>query len=188
MTVQAPSEANEPDEQELLRFRTSLRHFPSGVAVVTVADGDGVYGMTASSFTSVSLKPQLCSVSVNKPGRMHRLLAQSDGTFGISVLSADQGPIADFYARRPWSPAKLDVPMTRRLGCPVIQGALVWMVCAKWAEYEGGDHTIFVGHVRDHGAAAIDSAAPLVCHNSTYHQLGAPIGAADVPRPERTKR
>lgn len=169
----------EQDEREVLRFRESLRNFPSGVAVVTIADGPSVYGMTASSFTSVSLSPRLCSVSVNKPGRMHSLLAHSDDAFGISVLTEAQATIADFYARRPWSLA-LDVETNWHAGCPVIDGALVWLVCRKWAEYEGGDHTIFVAEVLDHGAMP-GSGSPLLHHNSTYHRLGTPMGRAAVP-------
>lgn len=178
----ADNQQHGADEAEQLRFRSSLRHFPSGVAVVTVADGNEVHGMTASSFTSVSLEPRLCSVSVNKPGRMHKLLKQTDGRFGISILNTHQGAVADFYARRPWSVA-VDVPMAWHGDCPVLDGALVWLVCGKWAEYEGGDHTIFVGHVLDHGTAPATDVTPLVCHNSTYHQLGSPMGAADAHRP-----
>jgi flavin reductase (DIM6/NTAB) family NADH-FMN oxidoreductase RutF len=165
------------DELETLRFRESLRNFPSGVAVVTIADGSRVHGMTASSFTSVSLTPRLCSVSVNKPGRMHSLLSRTDGGFGINVLTEAQGGVADFYARRPWSD-ELDVPMDWRAGCPVIADALVWLVCRKWAAYEGGDHTIFVGQVLDHGATRSADAAPLVCHDSTYYRLGTRMGSA----------
>ncbi|QRP48552.1 flavin reductase family protein [Amycolatopsis sp. FDAARGOS 1241] len=166
------------DETELLRFRSTLRHFPSGVAVVTVAHGTDVHGMTASSFTSVSLDPRLCSVSVNKPGRMHKLLRQTDGRYGISVLHADQGSIADFFARRPWSTGS-GAAMAWREGCPVLAGALVWLVCEKWAEYEGGDHTIFVGRVLGHGATANPNPSPLVHHNSSYHRLGLPMAATD---------
>lgn len=84
--------SNIHDEDEILWFRNSLRHFPAGVAVVTVADGTDVWGMTATSFTTVSLDPKLCSVSVNTPGRMHKLLIQTDGVFGMSILHAKQGP------------------------------------------------------------------------------------------------
>jgi flavin reductase (DIM6/NTAB) family NADH-FMN oxidoreductase RutF len=187
MTPNGKPHETERDEDELLRFRRSLRHFPSGVAVVTIAEGPGVHGMTASSFTSVSLEPRLCSISVNKPGRMHRLLKDTDGTYGISVLRVDQYALADFYARRPWSIA-LDVAMAWHAGCPVIEGALVWLVCRKWAEYDGGDHTIFVGNVLDHGALAAEGAAPLVHHNSTYHRLGTPMERADAPPSARPAR
>jgi flavin reductase len=165
------------DSTEVDRFRESLRNFPSGVTVVTIADGTSVHGMTASSFTSVSLSPRLCSVSVNKPGRMHALLSGTDGVFGISVMTESQRTVADLYARRPWAVA-LDVEMDWNAGCPVISGSLVWLVCRKWAAYEGGDHTIFVGEVLDHGSAAAPSTRPLVHHNSTYHSLGTCMGAA----------
>jgi flavin reductase (DIM6/NTAB) family NADH-FMN oxidoreductase RutF len=168
------------DEGEIQRFRESLRNFPSGVTVVTIADGTSVHGMTASSFTSVSLNPRLCSVSVNKPGRMHSLLSGTDGVFGISMMTEDQRTVADLYARRPWAVA-VDVAMSWNSGCPVISGSLVWLVCRKWATYEGGDHTIFVGQVLDHGAAESEGAAPLVHHNSTYHRLGSPMGSAAAP-------
>jgi flavin reductase len=168
------------DAAELDRFRESLRNFPSGVTVVTIADGTSVHGMTASSFTSVSLSPRLCSVSVNKPGRMHALLSGTDGVFGISVMTEAQREVADLYARRPWAVAQ-DVPMDWISGCPVIGGSLVWLVCRKWAAYEGGDHTIFVGQVLDHGTTPATSAAPLVHHNSTYHRLGTPMGTAAAP-------
>jgi flavin reductase (DIM6/NTAB) family NADH-FMN oxidoreductase RutF len=167
------------EEREIVRFRESLRNFPSGVAVVTIPDRDGVHGMTASSFTSVSLSPRLCSVSVNKPGRMHGLLSGTDGTFGISVLTDEQGGLADHFARRPWAVAP-EMPTRWRSGTPVVADALVWLVCRKWAAYEGGDHTIFVGEVLDHGTGPV-LRAPLLHHNSTYHRLGGPVGAAALP-------
>ena len=60
-------------------------------------------------------------------------------------------------------------------------GALVWLICRKWAAYEGGDHTIFVGEVLDHGNDADGDRAPLLHHNSTYHRLGTPMGTAALP-------
>lgn len=69
-----PDTTRESEDDELLRLRTSLRHFPSGVTAVTVTDGPAVHGMTASSFTSVSLAPPLCSVcgSCARSGRSTR--------------------------------------------------------------------------------------------------------------------
>lgn len=174
------------DTQRRLRFRTALRTFASGVAVVTIADGQDVHGMTASSFTSVSLDPALCSVSVNKKSllaeqqsRMHALLSATGERYGISILNETQGAIADLYARRPWA-HDVSVPMIRRDGCPVIDGALAWFVCRKWAEYEGGDHTIFVGEAITHGAmASAGGLAPLIHHDSHYHQLGAQLADTD---------
>lgn len=186
MTAHDALAATDADEREMLRFRESLRNFPSGVAVVTIPDRDGVHGMTASSFTSVSLSPRLCSVSVNKPGRMHRLLSGTDSTYGISVLTESQGDIADHFARRPWAVAP-EMPTFWRSGTPVVAGALVWLVCRKWAAYEGGDHTIFVGEVLDHGSSPGPGRGPLLHHNSIYHRLGAAMGAAALPADETSE-
>ncbi|MFI5706400.1 flavin reductase family protein [Kribbella sp. NPDC051620] len=173
-------------ENEQLRFRSVLRTFASGVAVVTIADSNGVHGMTASSFTSVSLEPPLCSVSVNRlsllsdqPSRMHTLLQETDGLFGISILTDQQGDVADFYARRPWA-ASSDIDIEWRDGCPLIAGSLAWLVCHKWAEYDGGDHSIFVGHPDLYGSASSGDLAPLIHHDSRYHRLGVTLGDTDI--------
>lgn len=178
--------AEQEQDGRRLQFRTALRNFASGVAVVTIADGNDVYGMTASSFTSVSLEPALCSVSVNKMStlaeqrsRMHTLLSATDDRYGISILNDRQGSIADFYARRPWAVAA-DVETIFHDGCPVIDGALAWFVCRKWATYDGGDHTIFVGRALAHGIASDDGLAPLIHHDSRYHQLGGQLAQTDA--------
>ena len=44
------------------RFRTILGHFATGVTVVTGHGPDGPSGLTANSFTSVSLEPPLILV------------------------------------------------------------------------------------------------------------------------------
>ncbi|MCX4538245.1 flavin reductase family protein [Streptomyces sp. NBC_01669] len=181
-----PSSSYAPSDPDALLFRKALRHFPSGVSVVTIADGDGVHGMTASSFASVSLDPPLCAVSVNKPGRMHQLLHSGDGYFALNIMGKDQGDIADFYARQPWSVA-LDVKMEWKDGCPTIAGALAWFLCRKWAAYDGGDHTIFVGESLEHGATERDDLDPLVWHKSRYHDLGAELARGSRPEGTSTK-
>jgi flavin reductase len=177
--------ADQDLETQQLQFRTTLRNFASGVAVVTIADSNDVHGMTASSFTSVSLDPALCSVSVRKmsplseqQSRMHALLSDTDGLYGISILTDRQGSIADFYARRPWAVAT-GVETIRHDGCPVIGDALAWFVCRKWATYDGGDHTIFVGRALAHGVNRECGLAPLIHHDSRYHQLGVQLAHTD---------
>ncbi|MEU4673652.1 flavin reductase family protein [Amycolatopsis sp. NPDC023774] len=169
MTV--PSSTFVPDGLEALAFRHALRHFPTGVSVITIPDGDGVHGMTASSFSPVSLNPRLCAVSVNKPGRMHELLHATDGYYGLSVLGNRQGAIADFYARSPWA-VSAEVKMDMRDGCPVIGDSLAWFLCRKWGVYDGGDHSIFVGEVVDLGAKDVGDVSPLIFHHSKYFELG----------------
>jgi flavin reductase (DIM6/NTAB) family NADH-FMN oxidoreductase RutF len=160
-----------PTDERSLGFRRALRHFPTGVSVVTVGAPGDVHGMTASSFCPISLEPRLCSVSVNKPGRMHQLLAETDGLYGLSILNREQGAIADCYARQPWA-ANLDIDFEERHGCSFVPNALAWFVCRKWASYDGGDHTIFVGEVLELGSTAAEGVEPLIFHHSEYFQRG----------------
>jgi flavin reductase len=182
MMMEIPTGSYDPKGRALL-FRKALRHFPTGVSVVTIRGGAEVigmtsssliHGMTASSFSAVSLDPPLLSVSVNKPGQMHKLLADTDETYALSVLGHHQGDIADFYARMPWS-VSMDVPMDWHDGCPVVADALAWFVCRKWATYDGGDHTIFIGESLSYGASDSPDLSPLVWHDSHFHGLGSQL-------------
>lgn len=83
------------DEKQL---RGTFGAFPTGVTVVTVG-GDAPRGMTANSFTSVSLAPPLVLFCVNKDAVMHRSLDQSS-TFSVSVLGAGQEVVARHFANR----------------------------------------------------------------------------------------
>jgi len=42
-------------------------------------------------------------------------------------------------------------------GGPVLDSACAWISCTFWPEYDGGDHTIVAGRVRDLGADATRS-------------------------------
>src|SRR3989442_9666360 len=67
-------------------FRKTLGHFTTGVTVVTVEPEPGkIHGMTANSFTSVSLDPMLILVCVDHRAIMYSLL-QKKKQFGVSVL------------------------------------------------------------------------------------------------------
>ncbi|MEA2461397.1 MAG: hypothetical protein QOH90_1574, partial [Actinomycetota bacterium] len=70
-----------PDE-----YRDAVRRFASGVTVVTVAMGDELHGMTASSFASVSLDPPLVLVSLDKTSRTRTMIATA-GSFAVNVLA-----------------------------------------------------------------------------------------------------
>ncbi len=131
-------------------LRRAFGTFATGVTVVTVG-GDTPHGMTANSFTSVSLDPPLLLVCVAQGAVMHQILSDT-GSFGVSVLAADQEPVARHFANR-WRPlgaAQFD-PVDWRpglhSGAPLIAGALANFECGLWRSYDGGDHTIFLGNL-----------------------------------------
>lgn len=148
-------------------FRKGLRAFTTGVTVVTIPTGDGgMHAMTASSFAAVSLDPQLVAVSIAKKARAHPLLLDAT-CYGINLLSEGQGHIANYFANRLeewWDPDHEWVD-----GTPLLLGTMGSFSCRRWAHYDGGDHTIFVGEAL--GLRRTDGA-PLVCSRGRFHKLG----------------
>ncbi|OLB81245.1 MAG: flavin reductase [Actinobacteria bacterium 13_2_20CM_2_71_6] len=129
-------------------LRRALGTFATGVTVLTVG-GPSPHGMTANSFTAVSLDPPLVLVCVERDAVMHHALARA-GRFGISVLEAGQEHVARHFAdrTRPLGRAQFDVVdwlPGAASGAPLIVDALAHFECTLWRRYDGGDHTIFVG-------------------------------------------
>lgn len=67
-------------------FKAVMGQWPTGVTVVTTRDDDGYGGMTASSFSSVSLDPPLVSICVARPLAMHQRIQQA-GHFAVNMLN-----------------------------------------------------------------------------------------------------
>jgi len=153
-------------------FRTALGHFSTGVTVVTVEREPGnIHGMTANSFTSVSLEPTLILVCVDKRAKMLGLLEKKK-RFGVSVLKAGQEAISEYFAKREHSievEQRLGIHFRPTLGgAPVIDGTLLQMGCNLIASHVAGDHTIFVGEVQD---AEVHEGEPLLYFRGEYRKI-----------------
>lgn len=149
------------DVTDTTMLRRAFGAFATGVVVVTVG-GDTPHGMTANSFTSVSLDPPLVLICVGHDAIMHASL-DAAGHFGVSVLAAHQEAVAGHFAdrRRPLGAAQFDTvdwAPGRVTGAPMISGALAGFECELWRRYEGGDHTIFVGRLLTLDRRADDEA------------------------------
>lgn len=152
-------------------FRSTLGSFATGVTIVTALDSDGQpIGVTISSFNSVSLDPPLIlwSLSLSTP----KLEAfRSARHYSVNILAADQQSLSDRFASRS-DDHFTDLPQRAGLGgVPLIEGCCAWFECANEAQYPGGDHLIFVGHVKRFARG--EAGAPLIFHSGSYRQLGA---------------
>jgi flavin reductase (DIM6/NTAB) family NADH-FMN oxidoreductase RutF len=150
VTAQESDAATPAPELDTTLLRRTLGAFATGVTVVSVG-GATPHGMTANSFTAVSLDPPLVLVCVVRTAYMHEAL-QSTGRFGISVLSAEQEHVARHFAnsRRPLGSQQFHVIDSRLgplCGAPLISGAAANFECELWRTYDGGDHTIFIGRL-----------------------------------------
>ncbi|MBD0291419.1 MAG: flavin reductase [Thermoleophilia bacterium] len=151
-------------------LRALMRRFPAGVAVVTVdLEGEQI-GLTVSSLVSLSLEPPLVGVSVSRSAALHELLRDA-GEFAVSLLAAGQEHLAQHFARGV-PPIALWSGIERRPGvhrAPLLAGAVGWLECETWREYEAGDHTFFVGEVRTVEAGG--AARPLIHIGQSYRAL-----------------
>jgi len=157
-------------------FKSVLGQWPTGVVLVTTVAGEDWHGMTASSFSSVSLDPPLVLVCLDTRLYSHQLISDS-GMFGISILGRDQAELGQRFAGRlpPAERFEGQEWLTPETGSPVLANALGWLDCRVVHAYPGGDHTIFVGEVL---AADIPRATgPLLFHSRNWGQLADPLPA-----------
>jgi flavin reductase (DIM6/NTAB) family NADH-FMN oxidoreductase RutF len=149
-----------------IAFRRTLGMFATGVTVLTTRSGDSVHGMTANAFMSVSLRPPLVLVSVDRRARMSNLLHEGV-RFGVNVLEAGQAVLSDHFAGRPVVPA--DEPRFELVhSTPLVEGALAHLVARVVRSYWGGDHSLFLGQVE---YAHYGEGEPLLFHGGRYERL-----------------
>ena len=151
---------------EKQQFRRICGKFASGITVATVLDSAGApHGMTANSFTSVSMTPPLVLVCVDLTSDTHGDL-RAAGAFAVSVLAADQERLARRFADAQERERFQGVAWREEAtGAPVLEDAVAWVDCRVWAEYPAGDHTIFVGQVL---AGDADDRPPLLYYRGGY--------------------
>lgn len=146
-------------------FRKALGQFSTGVTVVTTRTPDGRrVGMTANSFSSVSLDPPLVlwSLSRNAPS-----VADFTGAshFAINVLAAHQHHLSRRFATPlPDKFGGVDC-CEGTAGVPLLDGAIARFVCRNVRQYDGGDHLIFIGEVERYERF---DGEPLVFHAGRY--------------------
>lgn len=126
-------------------FRNAMGLFATGVTVVTTAVDETVHGMTANAFMSVSLKPKLITVSIGETARMHAKMHRAR-TFAVNILSADQVETSMHFAGQK---KKEDIDFGWKGGVPLIKNALANIVCDLYDAHPVGDHTLFIGEVKD---------------------------------------
>lgn len=152
-------------------YRDVVGRFPTGVTVVSTRTPQGVRLMTANSLTSVSLEPLLVLVCIQLSARFHTAVL-SAGEWAVSVLAADQEPLARLFAGRSGSTELLAVPhrLGPLTGAPLLDGAVAQLECRTVAEHPGGDHAILIGAVLD-GAVTREGVSPLVFYRGAYGSL-----------------
>src|ERR1700730_2064496 len=173
-----PREVQMPDTGvfDSRELRRALGAFVTGVTVITTTDGEGrFHGVTANSFSSVSLDPPLVLWSQAVKSHSHPVFFKAEH-FAVNILAENQIELSNRFAKSSQEKfAGIDVDIGSD-GVPLLRGCSARLQCRVVSRVPGGDHTIYVGEVH-----AIDRAErkPLVFGNGRY-LLAGPHDLADT--------
>jgi len=154
---------------EKQHFRRICGKFASGITIATVRDAGGApHGMTANSFTSVSLTPPLVLVCVDHRARIleHFRIGEH---FGINILGAAHRPLSDRFAGSGYDRFEGVEWRPGHTGVPLLHDVLATLECARVNIVTAGDHDIVIGEVLH---ADCQDGDPLVFYGSQYRCLG----------------
>ena len=148
-------------------LRRALGQYATGVTVVTTVHDGQLFGMTANSFTSVSLNPPLVLWAAAKSSPSLAAFEAADA-FAVNVLAADQ-----HHLSRQFSTSGTDkfegVRLAPADGPPVLEGTVAHFVCRRLpgdrGRLDAGDHVVFLGEVEAYDAPG---GEPLVFHSGFY--------------------
>lgn len=150
-------------------FKGALSKLATGVSVIATTAQHKLFGFTASSLTSVSLKPPLVSFCLNKNATSLSAF-NSSKIFSVSILAEKQHEISKHFSSHLEDKfAHYDYHLGAFSNCPLIEGAITWLECEKVQEFVVGDHIIFIGEVKT--AKVSDDLNPLIYYARNYRRL-----------------
>jgi 3-hydroxy-9,10-secoandrosta-1,3,5(10)-triene-9,17-dione monooxygenase reductase component len=162
-------------------LRTVLRRFATGVAVATTWDGDRPWGTTVNSFSSVSLRPPLVLVALDRSRRIVPALRRS-GRYAVNVLGEEQQALSDCFAGGPVPAGGSDGGDDERLelcgaawnrgttGLPLLTAAIASLECTVVDIHAAGDHDLYIAGV-DSVVAAEQPPMPLLYYSGRYLRI-----------------
>jgi 3-hydroxy-9,10-secoandrosta-1,3,5(10)-triene-9,17-dione monooxygenase reductase component len=159
------------DRQQALK--DTMAALTSGVVVVTAVHEGHDWGMTCSSFTTVSLDPALVLWCLHRGSASHAAFtrpAAQGGGYCVSVLAGEQAELAMAFARGSQAERFDGVALERTAtGRARLAGARAWFDCTLHENLGAGDHDILIGRILDFGLAEGESLAYTQRRFGTVH-------------------
>jgi flavin reductase (DIM6/NTAB) family NADH-FMN oxidoreductase RutF len=136
--------------------KTALRMIPYGLYVLTAEGKDGrVAASTVNWVTQVAFQPPLVVVGVKADSGAHSIIKESRA-FALNILGKNQKDVAFIFFK----------PLERQgdtiggqpfrsgsLGAPVLEKVPAFVECALVETIEKGDHSVFLGEVKNAGVS-----------------------------------
>ncbi|MDO8773493.1 MAG: flavin reductase family protein [Burkholderiaceae bacterium] len=147
------------------QLRGALGRFPTGVTVITTRTPAGkLEGLTANSFSALSLDPPLVLWSINRKSLSLSGFLSSQN-FVINVLRAEQSDVSHRFATARENKFE-GVAFSHGMGgSPVLDGVLASFECQTESTIEGGDHLLFIGRVQK---ITYGDGSPLIFNAGRY--------------------
>jgi flavin reductase (DIM6/NTAB) family NADH-FMN oxidoreductase RutF len=146
-------------------FKRALSQFATGVCVVTGQEKNMRFGITISSFSSVSLSPPLILFSIDHRSKSHDFWTKAR-FFNVHILAQEQKELANRFASQSQDKWQ-DLPISESIdNQPCLEDCLARLECSNFSVYPGGDHSIILGQVSRVFIA--DEKAPLLYFRSRY--------------------
>lgn len=149
-------------------FRRVLGSFLTGVTIITTRDETGeLRGITANSFTSVSLDPPLVLFCVGKSSSSCEAFSAAEG-YNVHILGSENQGLAKAFATRGVD-RFAGVPVTKtRTGAPLLDEVGTWLACETYRIVDAGDHLVVIGRVYD---CAVQDTRPLGFYQSQFQSF-----------------
>lgn len=152
-------------------FRHAMRQIPWPIVIVTATDGRIRRGMTVSSFTSVSLEPELVSFCVRRPSRMHVVMERAQ-RFAVHALAGESVALYRRFAAPGLTGEQQFAGLAYSLewGVPILHDAPVVLLADVLERIAAGDHSIIIGRVSGVREASC-GFQPVVYHQGEYRMV-----------------
>lgn len=163
-----------PQADAVEGLKAAMRFYPAGVTVITAGRGDARRGLTATSFTSVTMEPPTVLVCVNRNGAAHRAITENRH-FCVNILCEQSRDLAESFAGMTGKTGADQFEgfewVETCVGAPAYAFAQASVACELTEAVEAGSHSIFIGEVRE--AALNPDRQPLLHYNRGFHAVGA---------------
>ena len=149
-------------------FRDFMRHWPTGVAIVTTAGPDGPVGCTVNALMSLSVEPPLLLASFCEDSRTLEVIRRTE-LFGASVLAAEQGELSERFCHCAPTERFDGLELRVEHGVPLLAGAAAHTVCRVQELQRCADHVLVVG--TPVWQSADPEREPLLLHRGEHRRL-----------------
>ena len=153
-------------------LRQALGKFATGVAVVTCQGSKGPCGITANSFSSVSLDPPLVLWNIAKVSNSLQAYLVAEH-FAINVLGSGQREISHHFTQADHTRFNGIGYTTSAHGVPLLPGTIACFECRTNQVHDCGDHYIIIGEVERFRS---NDGEPLLFFGGAYRRCGDELG------------